>query len=263
MIIVAGQNKNGVVVQSVDRACEILECFTGLREELGIKEISEMMNLSKSTVYGLVNTLVQNNFLEQNIDNKRYKLGIKLFKLGMLTHRRMNLENEVKERAEFLSKKYSSTVHLAAIYHDMNIVYIYKKDSPDSVIIYSQLGKKAPSNSSGVGKAIAAFLDEKLQNEILEINDFEKLTKNTLTSNTDIKKEWNKVKKLGYAVDNEEVEMGLRCVAAPIFGVDKKPIAAISVSASISQITEDIIEDIAKDIKQIADEISFRQGIKF
>lgn len=256
------EKKSGVIIQSVARSCEILECFTNDFNELGIKDLSDMMGLSKSTVYGLVNTLVYYKFLEQNPINKRYKLGIKLFELGMFAHRRMNLQSEIKPKAEFLSKKYSSTVHLAALYGN-NVVYVYKEDSPGSVIIYSQLGKSAPCNSTGVGKAIMAFLSEDKQNEILEINDFEKFTENTLVDKNDIRSEWAKVKKNGYAIDNEEVEMGLICVAAPIFGIDKKPIAAVSISAPVSSIPKERVNEVVNDIIKVAKELSFRQGINF
>ena len=105
-------NSDGVLVQSVARALEILELFRQ-RKELGISEISSAMGLSKSTVYGLVNTLVTFGYLEQISENRKYKLGIHLFELGSAVVERLDLRQEARRYCEELSKRYGQTVHLA------------------------------------------------------------------------------------------------------------------------------------------------------
>ena len=173
-------NAESVIVQSVVRATDILECFTGHLVELGITDISEQMQLSKSTVYGLVNTLVAKGFLEQNTQTKRYRLGIKLFELGSLVHKRMDLRNEAKPYCEELVQKYNVTVHLAALYGN-EVVYIDKFDAPGAIIIYSQIGKKAPAHCTGVGKVILSFLKENELEHFFAKESFEKYTENTIT----------------------------------------------------------------------------------
>ncbi len=204
--------ETGVFVQSVVRALDILECFEGQLVELGISEISDQMKLSKSTVYGLVNTLVSKGYLEQNVQTKRYRLGIKLFELGSLVYKRMDLRNEAKPFCEELVSKHNATVHLAAHYGD-EIVYIDKVDAPGAMIVYSQTGKRAPMHCTGVGKAILAFLGDEALRHLFVKGNLEQYTEHTLTCLEDLSQEMNHVRACGYAIDNEEIETGLRCVA--------------------------------------------------
>ena len=115
---------------------------------MGISEISECMNLSKSTVYGLVNTLVSYGYLEQDGSTKKYKLGMKLFEMGRAVESRMDLRSEARPFCEMLSQKYGQTVHLAT-HCEGEVVYIDKFDMPDFLITYSQVGKRAPMTCTG------------------------------------------------------------------------------------------------------------------
>jgi len=251
----------GVIVQSVDRALDILGCFKGQSIELGISEISERMQLSKSTVYGLVNTLLTKGYLEQNEQTKRYRLGIKLFELGTLVYNRMDLRNEAKVFCEELGSKYNTTVHLAAHYGD-EIVYIDKVDAPEAVIVYSQTGKCAPMHCTGVGKAILAFLSDDELKHVFAKGDFKKYTEHTITDREELYCELRRIHSCGYAVDNEEIETGLRCIAAPIFNYMNQPVAAISVSAPTVRLPLEQIETIAKDVQYHALQISQRLGYR-
>lgn len=249
----------GVIVQSVSRALDILGCFKGQNAELGISEISERMELSKSTVYGLVNTLLTKGYLEQNEQTKRYRLGIKLFELGTLMYSRMDLRNEAKVFCEELGSKYNTTVHLAAHYGD-EIVYIDKVDAPEAIIVYSQTGKSAPLHCTGVGKAILAFLSDDDLKHILAKGNLKKYTEHTITNVEELHRELQRIRSRGYALDNEEIETGLRCIAAPIFNYMNQPVAAISVSAPTVRLPLEQIEVIAKDVQYYALQISQRLG---
>ena len=249
--------KNGVIVQSRARAFTILDGFTGDRGELGIKEISEAMSLRKITLYGLVNTLVAYRYLEQNPENKRYRLGIRLFEMGMLVQRRMNLQQEARPYAKELGGKYNATCHIAALF-DNAIVYVDKVDCPGAMILYSHVGKNAHCNCSGVGKAITAYLPPVEQDILLQNTELMPLTQNTLTEPTQIRQEWAVTAQRGYAIDNEEIEIGLRCVAARIFGHEGRPIAAISVSASSGKHSLDLLDTVSVDVKAAAAQISHR-----
>lgn len=251
----------GVIVQSVVRALDILECFDGQLVELRISEISDQMQLSKSTVYGLVNTLVTKGYLEQNVQTKRYRLGIKLFELGSLVYKRMDLRNEAKPFCEELVSKHNATVHLAAHYGD-EIVYIDKVDAPGAMIVYSQTGKRAPMHCTGVGKAILAFLGDDELKHFLAKGNLEKYTEHTITCSEELSREMLHVRSCGYAIDNEEIETGLRCVAAPIFNHLNQPVAAISVSAPTARLPMENIEAVAKDVQSCARQISQRLGYK-
>jgi len=253
-------NSDGVIVKSVERALSILECFNGSAERK-LSEIVEEMQLSKSTVYGLVNTLTAKGFLEQNPLTKGYRLGIKLFELGGLVLKRMDLRNEAKPFCMELSKKYNATVHLAAYYED-EVVYVDKVDSPGSIIIYSQIGKRAPMHCTGVGKAIMAYLPRNVIENYLKKHPLQKFTDYTITDTEQLIKELKLTRKRGYAIDNEEIEFGLRCIAAPIFSHRDFPVAAVSISAPTARLPEEEIETIASDVQMYAQQISQRLGYK-
>lgn len=251
-------NSEGVIIQSVSRAASILDCFSDNRE-LGISQISDEMQLSKSTIYGLVNTLVVCGYLEQNNENKKYHLGIKLFQLGNLVKDRLNLRNEAKSYCEFLGNKYGFTAHIAALI-DGKVIYIDKVDNSGSIIIYSQIGKEAPMHCTGVGKAILAYLPESFVESNLLNKELFEYTPNTITTRESLLKELEDIRLKGYSMDKEEIEFGLQCVAAPIFNAKSEPIAAISISAPVGRMPEKIIEDIAKNVKDCAFKISERFG---
>jgi len=251
--------QKGIKIQSVDRALQILDCFTGPVSELGITELAIEMGLGKSTIYGLVNTLLMAGYLEQNPDNKRYHLGLKLFEMGGIVQRRMDIREIAKPYLKELSAKFHMTVHMG-IYRDGKVVYIDKMDAPDTRIIYSQVGKRAPMYCTGIGKAVFANMEKSEIDYLLKVQKREALTQNTLTEPEQILEELKQIKIQGYAVDNEEVELGLRCVAVPIYNHLKKPIAAISISSSIAIMKDDKIREISQDIKKVTLEISKRLG---
>lgn len=249
----------GVTIQSVLRAIEILECFTGKHAELGISEISEYMGLSKSTIYGLVNTLKVAGFLEQNLKTKKYRLGIRLFELGNLAHSRMDLRDEARPFCKVLSEEYQITVHLAT-FDQSDVIYIDKLVNYDMQIASSKIGRRAPMYCTGVGKAILAYTDNEYLEKFVLSKQLQKITENTITIPEKLIEELQLIRSRGYAVDDEEIEIGLRCVAAPIFNDKAYPIGAISASASFRIMDDKMIEDISKDVKLCAQKISERVG---
>ncbi|MDR1418874.1 MAG: IclR family transcriptional regulator [Treponema sp.] len=229
--------------------------------EFGITDIAFRMGLNKSTVFGLVSTLQKRGYVEQNRETKRYRLGIKLFEMGSLVQRRMDVRTEAKPYCQELSEKYSCTVHVAAFY-DFEVVYIDKVDSPDVVVQYSQLGRRAPMYCTGVGKAILANLSLEERELFYKKVVMQKYTAKTITTRENLEKELQTIHKCGYAVDDEEIQPGLRCVAAPIFNHQGHPLAAISVSKLLSRITSETQSLIAGDIVGITRQISYKLGYK-
>lgn len=251
--------KQGVTIQSVERALQILEYLSGHVSEIGITDIAAYMGLGKSTVYGLVNTLVQEGYLEQNPDNKRYRLGLKLFELGCIVQERMDIREIARPYLKDLSEYFKMTVHMG-VYKDQEVVYIDKMDAPDTRIVYSQVGKRAPMYCTGIGKAVLAQLKAEDIQWILEGQNLEALTPNTITEKERIFKELEEIRKKGYATDNEEVELGLKCVAAAIHDYHGKPVAAISISSSAVKMTEEKMKEAAAEIMKATLAISKKLG---
>jgi len=248
-----------VTVQSVKRALDILDCFSGNAAELGITELSAMMGLSKSTMFGLINTLVTEGYLEQNPENKKYRLGLKLLEMGSIVQRRMDIRQIAKPYMERLSESCRMTVHLA-VYSAGEMVYIDKVDAPGAMIMYSQVGKRAPMHCTGIGKATLAYLPEKDRQWAYSHCDFKKYTENTVTSPQKLETVLEKIRIKKYACDDEEIELGLRCVAVPLLNAQAYPVAAFSVSGPAAHMDARLREKISRDMIQMGIEISRRLG---
>ena len=145
-------------------------------------------------------------------------------------------------------------------YYTGDVIYIDKLVNYDMQIASSQVGRRAPMYCTGVGKAILAYVGDEYLNKYVFYKQLKKITKNTISTHERLIEELQIIRSRGYAVDDEEIEIGLRCVAAPIFNNKAYPIAAVSVSASYRKVNDSMIENISKDVKLCAQKISERIG---
>lgn len=247
-------------IQSVDRALQILETFSKENRELGVTEVSNILGLHKSTTFGILATLENKGFVEQNPNTGKYKLGLKLFELGNVVGDGMELRNIAYPFLKELVEKYQETVHL--VVHDKGeVVYIDKIDSNSAININSHVGKRNPMYCTGVGKCLLSYLDEEYVEEILS-NELKSYTPNTITDPERIKDELVKAKVNGYCFDDEEIEMGLRCIAAPIKDHLGQVIAAISVSGPSMRMTDEKLKLLIEPVKKTTLIISRQLGYK-
>lgn len=247
----AMQGKSGNTVQSVMRAVEILRCFEK-EPELGITEISRMVGLHKSTTSGLVSTLAQASLLAKNPKTDKYQLGMGLFSLGMLV--KHDLRSVAQPYLIQLVEQSQETVNLVT-QDGPSVVYISKIESPHSMRICTQIGKNMPMYCTAVGKSILAYLDQEEVLSILDQDPPEKFTENTLTDLDSILKALTDIRAKGYALDQEELEYGLTCVAVPILNKAGKPIASISVSGPTSRMDSQLIEKCHRLLKNYGEQI--------
>ncbi|MED1642745.1 IclR family transcriptional regulator [Brevibacillus agri] len=248
-------------IQSVDRAIDILELFSLTEPELSVKEISDRLKLSKSTVHGLMKTLEHRGYLEQKPTDQKYKLGLRLFELGNLVGSGMELRNLAYPIIQSLVATLQETVHLVVLDKD-EVVYVEKVEAPASLRMYSMLGKRAPLYCTGGGKALFAYLDEATVDRILQQADLRALTPFTLTDPEAIKRELQKIREQGYAIDDEEIEIGLKCVAAPIFNHEGKVIASISCAGPKHRFSDDKMTTFIQEVKHAALALSRRFGYR-
>ncbi|WP_238457075.1 IclR family transcriptional regulator [Desulforamulus putei] len=248
-------------MQSVERAISILEVLERSSEPLGVTEISNRLALHKSTTFGLLHTLESKGFVNQDPENGKYKLGLRLFEIGENVHKRMNLRYQARPFLQKLVKEFNETVHLV-VKTDNEYVYIDKVEGPQAIRMYSQIGKRALMHCTGVGKSILAFLSEDELEDILNSIELTEFTPNTITNLTQLKDQLVKIKKQGYSIDDEEIEIGLRCVAAPIFNHNGEAIAAISIAGPTTRMTYERIAELIVPIKETALAISSTLGCK-
>ena len=246
------------IIQSVGRAIEILKCFED-KQELGVSEISRMLDLHKSTAFGLITTLEEYKLLEKNEENNKYRLGIELFTLGSKVQ--SDLKSIAAPYLAELVKTYEETAHLVTR-DGYNVLYLDKIESTHSMRICSRVGERLPIYCTGVGKAILANLPEDELNDILNNAKIEKKTLNTISEMGELVKHLETVRNQGFAEDLEEIEAGLKCVAAPIFDYTGKAVAAISVAGPAVRMTDEVRKQIAATLVGYTREISKKLGYK-
>ena len=248
--------KSRINLQTISRSIQLLRCFDD-EPELGISELAQRLGLAKSTVYGIVSTLELHNFLEQDSRTGRYRLGIEIFRLG--TKVKSDLLNLARPYMEKLVSDFSETVHLV-VPDQCSILYIHKIESPHSMRICSRVGERLPLYCTAVGKALLAQMGETEQAAVIRATSFHPFTPYTIQDAAVLTRQLAQIKAAGFAVDREELEIGLTCVAAPIFDGDGKPSAAISVAGPTMRMTNLTIETIARGLLGVTREISGRIG---
>jgi len=250
------------VIQSIDRALQVIELFSLEKPEWGVTEISKNLNIYKSNVYNILTTLVERGFVIKDSKTDKYKLGIKFFELGSVVIKNMDLRKIAHPHIEKLSKEFNETVHLGVL-DKGRVISIEREESGQSLSPRIFIGKRAPLHCTAVGKAIMAYLSEDKVSLIVKEKGLEKYTENTITDREKLEKEFLKIRKQGYAVDNMEHEEGVRCVAGPIRDYTGKVIASMSVSGPAFRINGNNIPNIAKKVKEYCDCISEEMGYNF
>ncbi len=249
------------VVQSVDRALSILEVLSDYKEGLGITDISNKIHIHKSTVHRILATLIYKGYVIQDQKTNKYMITLKLFELGNKKVKDMNLLAVSKPYTEELMKKVNEVVHLV-VRENNEIVYVDKVEADNTIRMASTIGRRSPLYSTSVGKAILAQLSDEEVEKIWNSSKIEKLTEFTITDLEEMKKELNIIRKKGYAVDNEENEIGVRCIGAPVFNIFGEIEGAISISAPTFRVTEEKVGEFAEQVVKYANIISRELGYK-
>ena len=216
-------------IKVLQKAFRLLELFNEQVQELSKAEITERLNYDKTTVFRLLRNLEQEGYLDQDPETNKYRLGMKIFFLGNLVRPYRYLKEVAKPLLERLNKESGETVHLAVL-HKGEVLYLDKIESNRTVrVVLSQVGRKLPAHCSGVGKVLLAYLPAEQVKEIVAEKGLASFTRNTITTYDQLKDVLSQVVRQGLAFDNEEIEIGLKCAAAPVF-FDNQVLAALSVS---------------------------------
>ncbi len=242
------------MIQSVERAFSILELFQAKTEELSLKEIAQALELNKSTAFGLVNTLSALGYLQQNEENQKYTLGLRVLSLVNAMKFNNILIRASRPYLEALSQKYHETVH-SAVESAGSVVYLDKVEADSSIYINTQMGTKNYMHCTGVGKCLLAFKPEGELDEFLK-RPLKALTFNTITDPDAFRAEMALSRARGYAMDNEEIEIGLTCVAVPVFSAPGTATFAISLSGPTARMPGRIAAGLIPDMKETAAELS-------
>ena len=253
--------KSPYQIQVLDRALAILDTLSVEGPDLSLAEISDKLGLHKSTAHRLMMVLDRHKLIERNSVNGRYRLGLKLFELGTRAVSQLDLRERARPFLEKLVLEASETVHLC-ILDDSEVVYLDKVEPARSVRMATSVGRRNPAHCTAVGKAIMAYQSEAQVEEIVRKQGLRAMTANTITSFAELKKELNAVRERGYAVDNEEIEEGVRCVGCVVRNFSGEPLAAISISAPSFRLTKEKVKDVARSVVEVASALSAELGFK-
>lgn len=233
-------DKSGV--QSVERIFQLIESLAAHPAGAGLQRLAQDTGLAKSTVHRLLASLVSLGYAAQD-ENGRYRLTLKMFELSSGIVNSMDIMDVAKVHLERLAQRTGEAVHLV-IRDGQDIVYIYKTEN-GPMRMSSRVGLRSPLYCTGVGKAILATLPADEVAQIWQHTTPQKLTAHTIVEYDALQAQLTEVRTNGYAIDDEENELGVRCVAVAIPGVGGRADSAFSISGLAPYMTPERIRRIA------------------
>ncbi|MGG2047808.1 MULTISPECIES: IclR family transcriptional regulator [Burkholderia] len=247
-------------LSSVTAAIRVLKTFSEEEPEIGISTLAKRLKLAKSTAHRLATTLLAEGLLEQNLENGRYRLGIELFALGTLVRRRLDVSKQALPFLHELREKTDETVHLA-ILDGTSIIYLFNLESNQAIRMRSYIGDRKPAFCTSEGMVLLAHgAPETLARVIRE--GLVARTPKTNTSSAALMKVLDQVRVDGYSTDDEESEIGMRGIAAPVRDLNGQVIAAISVGGPTQRLTKKALRGFTPELITAAEGISTRLGYR-
>ena len=230
-------------IQVADKLFLVLEALA-TDGPVSLTDLSKSLNLNKTTVHRVLNSLIYMGYVRQDTITSHYSLTLKIWEIANRLLNRLDIVSEVRPHLRELAAITGETVHLVQL-DGIHAVYIEKVESENSVRLVSMVGKSIPLYCSGVGKALLADMPDETIRQIWNQSDRKKLTDHTITDFTAFMEEIQATRIRGYAMDNEENELGVRCIAASLKEPDGISRYAFSVSAPIHRMDEEHMKKIA------------------
>lgn len=253
--------RRGSTVQSLTRALSLLEALGASRGEVGIAELSQRVGLHVSTAHRLLATLMACGYAQQNPGTGRYALGAKAFHLAESYLGQMDLRHVVHPALERLSQETGETANLV-ILDGRDVLYLDKVESPQSLRFFSRIGHRAPLHCTAVGKVLLAYRPKAEAEGLLAGRSLERLTRHTITSVSQLRRELEKIRDQGFALDREECEEGACCIAVPLRTAQGTVEAALSISAPAVRLTSRRMEELIPVMLRTGREVSAQLGFR-
>lgn len=246
--------------QSLEKALQIIEYMADYRKPARLQDIAQALSFPASTVIRYLATLVACQYAKQDAETLRYSLTLKLSRIGSLVSAQYNIRDLVRRHLTDLVEKTGESACLAIEEHH-RAVYIDVESGPDNALrVMQRIGKEAPLHCTGVGKLLLLNYDEDARDKMIAEVGLEAMTPNTITNRERLSQELNKIRADGYAIDDEECELGARCVAAPILDYTGTIVASLSVSGPVSRMTFQKINQVIDHVSKTALQISREMG---
>lgn len=248
-----------VGVQSVDRALSIIETLAEDDEGYRLSDLAIRTGLSTSTVHRLLGTLENRRFVQFDRTESKWHVGVRSFTVGATFARRRNFSAQAVPYLRKLRDLTRETANLAVV-DDEFIVVLTRMESREIMRSLTKVGGRVAMVASGVGKAVLATYSDEAVSTIIRHHGMPRMTEKSIVRPSDLFKELEKVRRQGYAIDDEEACMGLRCIAAVVFNDCSEPLAAISVSGMTSRLTDDRLAALGQTVREVAAELTVALG---
>jgi len=241
-------------IRAVERALDVLLCFSRQTPELTLTQISEQIGIHKSTVHRLLATLEKKRFVERNSITGTYQLGIQMFQMAYLTLEQNDLRQIATPYLQRLSEQFRETISLS-ILDGTDMVYLRVIESQQRVKLAAATGQRLPAFCTASGKAILAFSSDGIVQQIID-QGLEKHTDYTLDSPEKLIKNFDLIREQGFSLSLQEFEDGINAIAVPIMNQNNQPIASIAVAGPSYRLSEERMLEIAPEILASVREIS-------
>lgn len=239
-------------VRAIDRALDVFEAISDAPDGQTVLEIAHQTQLPLSTVYRIVETLKRRKYLTELPSGGRLGIGPALLKVAAAYSTPRDLKEIAHPVMASLAAEVKETTNLAIAESDA-IVYLHQVEAPEMLMrMFMQTGVRAPAHASGVGKVLLAWSDDNQAGRLLESVDFRLYTNRTISNLPQLEHELERVRTQGYALDDEEREVGVRCVAVPVFTPTNQLLAGLSASGPTSRVTHNRVPELVEQLKRAA-----------
>jgi len=248
-------------VQVLERAVDILQVLSEDSRELAAGEVAERLSLHKSTIHRLLTVLDQHRLIRRDAETGRYALGLRLFEFGTRAVRGLRLRDQAQPYLDQLARETGETAHVCVL-DGGDMVSIAYAEGPRSLRMPATVGRRTPAYCSAVGKAMLAFLSEGPLDDVLSERPQRACTNKTLVTRAALLDDLRQTRTRGYAIDDEEIEKGLRCVGGPVWNYTGEVVAAISVAGPAFRITKSRVRAVARAVLATTRALSTELGYR-
>lgn len=245
----------------VERVMNALDAFTPDTPELRLTDLSERLSLPKSQVLRIVSTLESGGYLDRDPETKRYRLGIRVFQLGMIVREELDLCRVARPALETLAAETLETVVLI-VADPTGPICVDVIQSPKGLRVYAHVGRHMPWNAGTSGKVILAYMPEEQRETILNAGRFRRFTDHTITDPERLREVLSKIRENGYHVAKRDLDEDAAGVSAPLFDHDGRVVGAISLAAPLSRVSDEDMERLICKVLESTNEISRQLGFR-
>jgi len=250
----------GKVNRTIKRSFDILQLLKDKNKPMTITQISVALDIPQSSTFDILHTLLQEGYVERDNETlKTYKLGLKIFELGVAYLNNTDLSPTTRPFLEEMMAESGATAFLA-IENNGQLVYLDKVEAPTAIRTSAVLGSRNEMYCTGLGKALLATYSESKVRSIFDKSNITKHTENTITDFDTLMEELEKTRTRGYAIDNRENDNEVFCIAAPIFDASENSVAAISLAIMYAKLDKNLIDKYSNLVINCALQISKRLG---